>query len=150
MPVRRQVQKGLKEAGSRATELEVKMPETESQRGAEEGPGGSTGPQPATSWCPEPAHQTPHGPGKNVPFLNLKRSETRFREKKSRITKRDQRGSFSTQKIHKLSSGLGGSQSRKENSDNPRRDPEDEYSALENKHAHPICPLPLPQHLGQA
>ena len=119
MPVRRQVQKGPKEAGSRATELEVKMPETESQRGAEEGPGGSTGPQPATSWCPEPAHQTPHGPGMSVPFLNLKRSETRFREKKSRITKRDQRGSFSTQKIHKLSSGLGGSQSRKENSNKP-------------------------------
>ena len=42
MPVRRQVQKGLKEAGSKVTELEVKVPEPESQ-GAEEGPGGSAG-----------------------------------------------------------------------------------------------------------
>lgn len=39
MPVRRQVQKGLKEAGSKVTELEVKVPEPESQ-GAEEGPEG--------------------------------------------------------------------------------------------------------------
>lgn len=50
MPVRRQVQKGLKEAGSKVTELEVKVPEPESQ-GAEEGPGGGW---PATARCPEP------------------------------------------------------------------------------------------------
>ena len=61
------------------------------------------------------------------PYRPVTKSETRFREKKSRKTKRDQRGSFSTQKIHKLSSGLGGSQSRKENSDNPPGDPEDKY-----------------------
>lgn len=73
MPVRRQVQKGLKEAGGRVTELEVKMPETESQTGAEEGSKGGTGPQPAPAWCPEPVHQTARRPVTNAPFLNLKR-----------------------------------------------------------------------------